>query len=145
MPPAVRRAFGLWAAAVGAGLFETVLAVGGLLADGSASGGEIVGGLSVRVAVFTTAILLAVQLRRGRNWARIGLAFLLGFLGTLSLVIQPVQWLAEGHSLGSALAEASVVDVMFGASRVLHLVAVIGAMVLMFQPEANAYFRARQR
>jgi hypothetical protein len=50
----------------------------------------------VRLLAFTGLVALAAQLRRGRNWARVALAVLYGGLGTLSLVIGPVTWLAEG-------------------------------------------------
>ncbi|MEV2254257.1 hypothetical protein AB0I94_27370 [Streptomyces sp. NPDC050147] len=142
VPPPVRAAFALWITAVVAGFFETVLMVGGLLAEGDTSTGELAGGLLLRMAVFSAAVLVAVQLRRGRNWARLTLAVGLGIFGTLSLVIEPLRWLADGHSLGDALRDLSAVDALFGASRVLHLSAVLGAMVLMFRPTANAWFRA---
>ncbi|MEU5952875.1 hypothetical protein [Streptomyces sp. NPDC047525] len=141
-PPAVRAAFALWITAVVAGFFETVLMVGRLISDGDTSAGEIAGGLLVRMTVFSAAVLVAVQLRRGRNWARLTLAVGLGVLGTLSLVVEPVRWLAD-HPLGDAFRDLDVVDVLFGASRVLHLSAVLAAMVLMFAPTANAWFRAR--
>ncbi|GAA3143185.1 hypothetical protein ACFQ0X_09270 [Streptomyces rectiviolaceus] len=141
-PPPVHAAFALWITAVVAGFFETVLMVGGLLADGDTSAGEIAGGLLLRMTVFSAAVLVAVQLRRGRNWARLTLAVGLGVLGTLSLVIEPVRWLAD-HPLGDAFRDLGAVDVLFGASRVLHLSAVLGATVLMFRPTANAWFRAR--
>lgn len=143
VPPSVRAAFALWITAVVAGFFETVLMVGGLLAEGDTSAGELAGGLLLRMAVFSAAVLVAVQLRRGRNWARLTLAVGLGVFGTLSLVIEPLRWLADGHSPGDALRDLGAVDVLFGASRVLHLSAVLGAMVLMFRPTANAWFRAR--
>ncbi|MFE6160280.1 hypothetical protein ACFQ7F_15365 [Streptomyces sp. NPDC056486] len=142
-PPPVHAAFALWITAVVAGLFETVLMVGRLVADGDTSAGELAGGLLLRMTVFSAAVLLAVQLRRGRNWARLTLAVGLGVLGTLSLVIEPVRWLADGHTLGDAFRDLGAVDVLFGASRVLHLSAVLGATVLMFGPTANAWFRVR--
>lgn len=142
-PQAVHAAFALWITAVAAGVFETVLAVAGLIADGDTSAGEIAGGLLLRMTVFSAAVLIAVQLRRGRNWARLTLAVVLGLFGTLSLVIGPVQWLADGHSPADAFTDLGVVDALFGASRVLHMSAVLGAMVLMFRPAANAWFRAR--
>ncbi|MFG2648657.1 hypothetical protein [Streptomyces sp. NPDC048436] len=144
-PPPVHAAFALWITAVVAGFFETVLAVGGLIAEGDASTGEIAGGLLLRMAVFSAAVLCAVQLRHGRNWARVTLALGLGVLGTLSLVIGPVQWLADGHSPGDAFRDVGLVDALFGASRVLHLSAVLTATVLMFRPAANAWFRAAAR
>ncbi|WP_371526335.1 hypothetical protein OG302_09315 [Streptomyces sp. NBC_01283] len=142
-PPPVHAAFALWITAVVAGFFETVLMVGGLISEGDTSAGELAGGLLLRMAVFSAAVLVAVQLRRGRNWARLTLAVGLGVLGTLSLVVEPLRWLADGHDLGDAFRDLGVVDVLFGASRVLHLSAVLTATVLMFRPTANAWFRAR--
>ncbi|MEU7576963.1 hypothetical protein AB0B50_05075 [Streptomyces sp. NPDC041068] len=141
-PPAVRTAFALWLTAVAAGVFETVLAVAGAVADGDASTGGLVSGLLLRMAVFSAAVLVAVRMRRGANWARLTLAGGLGVLGTLSLVVEPVRWLADGHGLGDAVRDAGVLDVLFGGSRVLHLTAVLTATALMFRPAANAWFRA---
>ncbi|MEU6768391.1 hypothetical protein ABZ916_38535 [Streptomyces sp. NPDC046853] len=141
-PPPVHAAFALWITAVMAGFFETVLMTGRLIADGDASAGELSGGLLLRMAVFSAAVLVAVQLRRGHHWARLTLTAGLGVLGTLSLVVEPVGWLAD-HPLSDAFRDAGAVDVLFGASRVLHLSAVLTAMVLMFRPTANAWFRAR--
>jgi hypothetical protein len=67
---------------------------------------------------------------------------LYGGLGTLSLVIGPVSWLAEGGSLADAVAAADLGSVLFAASRAVHLGAVIAALVLMFHPAANAYLQA---
>lgn len=142
-PPPVHAAFALWITAVVAGFFETVLMAGALVADGDTSAGELAGGLLLRMAVFSAAVLTAVQLRRGRNWARLTLAVGLGVLGTLSLVIEPLRWLADGHSLGDAVRDLGAVDVLFGASRVLHLSAVLVATILMFRPTSNAWFRSR--
>ncbi|WP_411079534.1 hypothetical protein [Streptomyces sp. cmx-18-6] len=35
-------------------------------------------------------------------------------------------------------------DLVFGASRVVHVVAVLAAVVLMFLPAVNSYFRLRR-
>ncbi|WP_051830189.1 hypothetical protein [Streptomyces novaecaesareae] len=146
LPPApVRTAFALWVTAVAAGAFETVLAVGRMLADSSGSAGGIVMGLAVRLVVFTAAILVARQMRRGRGWARIALALGLGVLGTASMVVQPIRALAQGRSLAWELAQAGPMDLAFAASRAVHVGAVLTAVVLMFLPAANAYFRSGRR
>jgi surface antigen len=90
-------------------------------------------------------VYLAVQLRQGKNWARVALAVLYGGVGTLSLVIGPVTWLAEGGSLADAVAAADLRSVLFAASRVVHLGAVIAALILMFHPAASAYIRTTTR
>jgi hypothetical protein len=135
-PAAVRAAFVMWLVAVGAGVFETVLVV----ASGQAGGGAAVG-VTVRVAVFVAAVLVAVRMRAGRRWARLTLAVGLGVLGTLSLAVDPLLWLLDGNSLSGVLAESGAIDLAFGASRVLHVVAVLAGCVLMFVPSANRYFR----
>ncbi|UUZ81771.1 hypothetical protein LJK88_45590 [Paenibacillus sp. P26] len=77
----------------------------------------------------------------GRNWARLVLAVLLGGIGTFSLVIDPVKWLMEGHAFGEAFAGMTVYSILFGLSRIVHLTFVILALVLMFRPAANPYYR----
>jgi len=115
-------------------------------ADGEVgSAAEVAVGVAVRLLVFTGLVYLAAQLHQGHNWARVALAVLYGGIGTLSLVIGPVTWLVEGGSLGDAVAAADLESLLFAASRVVHLGAVIAALVLMFHPAANAYIRATTR
>ena len=73
------------------------------------------------------------------------MAVLYGGFGTLSLVIWPVTWLAEGGSLADAVAGADLGSVLFAASRLVHLAAIITALILMFHPAANAYVRETRR
>ncbi|NUU21633.1 MAG: hypothetical protein HOV68_08985 [Streptomycetaceae bacterium] len=142
-PPApVRGAFALWVTAVAAGVFETVLAVIGLIADGSASTAELTVGIGVRVVVFGVAVLVAARMRAGRRWARVALAIGLGVFGVASMVVEPLLELIRGESALSDLLDAGAVDLVFLASRVVHVTAVYAAVVLMFRPAANAYFRA---
>ncbi|MGW7319656.1 hypothetical protein [Streptomyces sp. NPDC054865] len=136
-PAAVRTAWALWLTAVGAGAFETTLMVARTPGDAGA-------GLVFRFAVFTVAVLVAFRMRSGAGWARIALAVGLGVLGTASLVVEPLGYLLDGGSPGDALGRADFPDLVFGASRVVHLAAVLTAVVLMFRPAANAYFRARR-
>jgi hypothetical protein len=143
VPKDVRASFVLWLAAVAAGVFETILAiieaVSGHLALGT--GGVIVG-VSIRLLIFTVVVYVASRMLRGRNWARFVLAIGLGVLGTLSIVIGPVSWLAEGHTIGEFLEGADLMYLLFASSRAVHLIAVFAALVLMFRPAANDYFRA---
>jgi hypothetical protein len=145
IPTQVQASFRLWLVAVAAGLFETALVVVDATDGSVGSASQVAAGVAVRLLVFTGAVYLATRLRQGRNWARVALAVLLGGIGTLSLVIGPVTWLAEGGSLADALAAADLGSVLFAASRVVHLGAVIAALMLMFHPAANAYIRASRR
>ncbi|MER7279199.1 hypothetical protein ABT369_32655 [Dactylosporangium sp. NPDC000244] len=136
-PAAVRHARTLWFVAIGAGVFETVLVV----ASGRA-GTDALAGVTVRVLVFAAAALAVLRMAAGRRWARLALAIGLGVFGTLSLTVDPVLWLAQGHALGAVIRESGPVDLLFGASRVVHVAAVLGACALMFTPPASAWFRA---
>ena len=144
-PRQLRASFWLWLIAVAAGLFETTLVVIDAAAGEVGSAAEVAVGVVIRLVAFTGLVYLAAQLRQGRNWARIALAVLYGGFGTLSLVIGPVTWLAEGGSLADAMAAADLGSVLFAASRLAHLGAIIAAMVLMFHPTTNAYIRSTRR
>jgi hypothetical protein len=145
-PPRLLRASSwLWLLAVAAGLFETTLVVVEATAGDVGSVGNVALGVTVRLLAFTGLVYLAARLRQGRNWARIALAVLYGGFGTLSLVIGPVTWLAEGGSLAGTMAAADLGSVLFAASRLVHLGAILAALILMFHPAANAYIRATRR
>jgi len=133
-PTSVRASFTLWLIAVGAGVFETILAASRQSEDAYSQ-------VAIRLAIFAGAVLLAVNVLRGRPWARIAIAVLLSCLGLLSLVYDPIQWLLDGNSVTQWYADADTATRAFAFSRLLHVVAVLAATALMFVPEANAYFR----
>ncbi|NUR86022.1 MAG: hypothetical protein HOY71_18230 [Nonomuraea sp.] len=141
-PPVVHAAAMLWLAAVAAGAFEAVLMIGRELYEGTSGVLDLLPGAGFRLAVFAGAVFLALRLREGHNWARLTLAGTLGVLGTLSLVVEPVRWLLDGGSIAEWAAGADALTWVFVVSRVLHLTAVLGAVTLMFQPRANAFFRS---
>jgi hypothetical protein len=147
-PKEVRASFLLWLTAVAAGVLETIIRVIDALAMGAASGSggeaDLTGTISnvvIRVIVYALVVYLITQMRLGKNWARLTLAVLLGVIGTLSLVIDPISWLAAGNSLGEVFTEADLLFVLIAPIRAVHLAAVIAALVFMFLP-ANNYFRA---
>ncbi|MFI7134505.1 hypothetical protein ACIBQ1_53190 [Nonomuraea sp. NPDC050153] len=142
LPPVVHTAAMLWLAAVAFGALETVLVVSDQLFTGSATVAGLLPQVGIRLVVFAAAVFMALRLKAGQNWARLTLAVTLGVFGTLSLVIEPVQWLLAGGSIGEAVAGADAMGLLFAGSRILHVVAVLGAMTLMFQPRANAYFKS---
>ncbi len=144
-PRQLRASFWLWLVAVAAGLFETALVVIDATAGEVDTAAEVAVGVTVRLLAFTGLVYLAVRLRQGRNRARIALTVLYGGFGTLSLVIGPVTWLAEGGSLADAIAATDLGSVLFATSRLVHLGAIIAALILMFHPATNAYIRATRR
>ena len=141
VPGALRASFLLWLIAIGAGVFETGLAVIDALSGDSGLGMGVIVGVGVRLIVFGAAVYVASRMRLGKNWARITLAIVLGVLGTLSLVVSPISWLAGGHSIVGFLAGADTMTLLFASSRIVHTAAVLAATAFMFLPSANAYFR----
>jgi hypothetical protein len=59
-------------------------------------------------------------------------------VGTLSLVAGPVSWLTE-HRLTDLDPDGRFAA--FAMVRTVHLAALVAAVVLMFLPAANRYFR----
>jgi hypothetical protein len=139
VPGAVQTAFLLWLVAVGAGVAETIVRLTDSLAAGA---GAEVSGVVIRAIVYTAVIYVATRMRSGKRWARDTLAIALGVVGTLSLVIDPISWLAAGNSLRDVFADADLLFAFVAPIRAVHLAAVIGALVFMYRPDAAAYFRA---
>src|SRR5215203_2004440 len=120
-PREVRASFALWLAAIAAAVFETILVIIEVASGHSAlSTGGMVVGVGVRLLIFGAVVYIALRMLRGRNWARITLAV----------------------GLGVFVAGADLMVLLFASSRVVHLISVFAALVLMFRPAANAYFRA---
>jgi hypothetical protein len=130
----VQSAAALYFFALAAGIFETVLAI---VEEPS----RLAMGGGIRVAVTALASFFIVNMAAGRNWARLTLAILLGGLGTLSLVVDPIQWLLDGNSISAFLGDADTMTWLFTGSRVLHTTSVLLATGLMFHPAANRYFK----
>jgi hypothetical protein len=148
VPKEVQASFLLWLTAVTAGVLETIIRVIDALALGwaSGSGGQtdvtgVISGVVIRVIVYTLVVYIITRMRLGKRWARLTLAVLLGVIGTLSLVIDPISWLAGGNSLSEVFTEADLLFFLIAPIRTVHLAAVIAALVLMFLPAANTYYR----
>jgi hypothetical protein len=139
-PGEVRASFLMWLTAVAAGVLETIIRIIYSLSVGSWGEADVTG-VIIRVIVYTVAVYIIAQMRLGKRWARIALAVLLGGIGTLSLVIDPISWLAAGNSLREVFTQADLLLFIIAPIRAVHLAAVIAALVLMFLPAANDYFR----
>lgn len=119
-----------------------VISVIEILSRDSGLGSSIFIAVGTRTIIFAGLVYIIIKMYRGRNWARIVLAILLGGIGTLSLVIDPVKWILDGNSLGGAFSSMTLHSFLFGLSRIVHLASVITALILMFRPAANKYFFA---
>jgi hypothetical protein len=135
VPKEVQASFLLWLTAVGAGVLETIIRIIDALAIGwvSGSGGEmdvtgVISGVIIRVIVYALVVYIITRMRLGNRWARLTLAVLLGVIGTLSLVIDPISWLAGGNSLSEVFTEANLLFFLIAPIRTVHLAAVITAL-----------------
>lgn len=108
----------------------------------SDSGGGIIIAAGIRTVIFAALVYVIMKMYRGKNWARIVLTVLLGVIGTLSLIIDPIQWLLNGNALKDMFDGMTVYSSLFGLSRVIHIAAVFAGLTMMFRPAANRYFRA---
>ncbi|WP_243790384.1 hypothetical protein [Saccharopolyspora gloriosae] len=141
VPDVVRRSISLWVCAVTAGVAETVLqvlriAVGQLPADGVGAQ------LALRAVVYTAVFLLVLRLRRGEPGVRVAVAALVGGIGTLSMVGEPIVAMIQGAGFAEAWLDGSGAWAWtFAALRAVHLCAVAGALALLFSPGANEFFR----
>lgn len=134
VPVPVRLSVLGWLTAVAAGAVEALVRM--VLPDPPTPG---------RFAIYAVVVALVLALRTGRNAVRWALAVLLGGVGTLSLVIEPLSWLLADGSPTAFLTTADDPALLVAGLRVVHLVAVLTALVLMFRPRANAFFRAVPR
>jgi hypothetical protein len=135
-PATVQLSVLLWLGAIGAGVAEALVH---LLLPEPPTATQ----LAARFGIYAVLTVLVLALRTGRNAVRWAVAALLGGFGTLSLVIEPVSWMLAGGSPGLFLVTADAPALVAAGLRIAHLVAVFSALVLMFRPAANAWFRAR--
>jgi hypothetical protein len=141
VPKEVQISFMLWLAAVAAGVIETIVRVIHSLSAGLDSGSGLISGVAIGLIIYVVVVYISAQMRLGKRWARITLAVLLGGIGTLSLVVDPISWLAGGNSLREVFMQADLLFAFIAPIRAVHLAAVLAALVFMFLPAANNYFR----
>ena len=132
-PRPVRSAIALWLAAIGAGVAETLVRLG--LPD-APSADQV----ATRFAIYAALVVLVLALRTGRNAVRWALAVLLGVVGMASLVVEPLTWVLDGGSPLLFLLTADGPALVITTLRAPHVVAVLGALAMMFRPAANAFF-----
>jgi hypothetical protein len=137
-PAAVRFSVLGWLAAIAAGVAEVLVR---LALPEPPTPAE----LGVRGALYVALAALVLALRSGRNAVRWAVTVVLGGVGLLSLVAEPVGWWLAGGSVTAFLAAADGPTVLVVALRVLHVGAVLAALVALYTPSANAFFRAAGR
>lgn len=132
MPPEIRAALLLWLTAL-------VVLEAGL--------GLVAGRDGLRLVVIALATVLTIRMAAGRNWARHTLAVVFGLGTTPWLAAGAWWWLTGDAPVSSAIADVIGADpggltsVLVAASVIAHVSAVAAALVYMYRPAANAYFR----
>lgn len=134
VPAPVRLAVIGWLTAIGAGAAESLVRIA--LPDPPTPGQ-----LAVRFSIYAILVALVLALRTGRDVVRWSLVVLLGGVGMLSLVVEPISWLLTGGSPAAFLAAVDGPTLLITGLRVLHIAAVVAALAWMFRPAANAWFR----
>jgi hypothetical protein len=137
VPRPVYVAMTAWFVAISAGVAEALIRT-------TQPGGPTAGQLAIRFAIYAALAVLVAALPSGRDIVRWALAIILGGLGTLSLIAGPVGWLLAGGSPTAFLAAANAPTLLILVVRLVHLGAVVLAVVAMFQPAANRFFSAWQ-
>jgi hypothetical protein len=121
MPPEIRAALLLWLTGL-----VVIEAGAGLVSSGS----------GLRLLALAAAVYLVTQMALGRNWARIALTLVFGGVVTPYLAAESLRWLD---------AASGFVPVLFSISVIAHIAAVVAALVYMYLPPANRYFRDARR
>lgn len=135
-PRSVRLSVILWLTAIAARAAEALVQ---FLLPESPTLMQIV----VRFAVYTAFAVLVLALHTGRRAVRWAVVVLLGGIGTILLVVEPIEWLLAGGSPTSFLAAADGPTLLVAALRTAHVAAVLAALALLFHPTAGAFFRVR--
>lgn len=129
-------------ALIGAGIQEGLRQAGtteaelppGFLDQARADAAAGAGNILVSLAVLVLIGALIVAMRNGRNWARTTLTV----VGVLSIVINLFALVTAPPLLG-----IGVLGVVVVLATVIQILLVIGAVVFMFRPRAQAYFAGR--
>jgi hypothetical protein len=138
LPEPLRWSITAWLAAVAFGVTETVVRIA--LPDPPTAGE-----LAARSAVYAVVAASVLALASGRPAVRVGVAVVVGVIGTLSLITEPVEWWAAGGSPVDFLTAADGATLLIVGLRTAHLLAVVVATAAMFHPRVNAFFRSPAR
>ena len=137
VPAPVHFAVLAWLVAIAAGVVETLVR---LALPDPPTGTELV----LRCTLYAGLALLVLALRTGRRAVRWAVTLLLGVVGLLSLVVEPAAWVLAGGSVPAYLGSADAETWLIVLLRALHIGAVLAALVALYRPAANTFFRRRR-
>jgi hypothetical protein len=147
-PKEVHQAFLAFLAYMAIGLLSSIVGIvfaGILLSSISAGtglggigiGGAVVG-LIISLIIYAAILFVMIQMRAGRNWARITLAVLAG-IGLLFGVIGLIGGVA-GIGLLSSVYGSAVYPIISTLLSLVQVAALAAGLFLMFRPSAKTYF-----
>jgi hypothetical protein len=99
--------------------------------------------LILRLVAYSVLLTAAWWMWRGHNAARWFLTLVFGVFGTVSLVLEPLTWIAKGNSVLAWMSSADTESWAIAVFRVLHLLCVLIAVANMFGGTARRHFFGR--
>ncbi|CCH35297.1 proline-rich domain-containing protein [Actinosynnema sp. NPDC047251] len=145
-PKSVDTAFLLWMVGAGIGILSSIISfiTAQALYDeltkgldpslrGSLGGGPAYGTAIFSIILFAVWVLIVFQMRNGANWARIVLA-VLGGIGVISGLVG-----LAGFGLLFSIGFFGVIQALLS---LVSLAVTVGALIFMFKPDANHYFKS---
>ncbi|OXM16124.1 hypothetical protein [Paenibacillus herberti] len=128
--------------AIAAGIIEMEIRIMELISNESYSQIGVIIEANVRTGIIAGIVYVIMKMYEGKNWARIMLLVVLGIIGKLTLIIDPIQWILAGNALNNIFGDMTVYSSLLAINRIVHILAVCIGLFLMFRPAANRFFRA---
>jgi hypothetical protein len=135
-PEEVKQSYIVWLVAIGLALVSLIISV---ISSAQVSAGAAVATAIVGLILYGVWYLFVMKMRDGQQWARITLLV----IGILAFIIFLIGAVASAGLAAAGVGLAGGVNVASIVVGVLEWITVAGAMVLMFRPNANAYFQPR--
>ncbi|WP_211177086.1 hypothetical protein [Pseudonocardia acidicola] len=135
-PKEVHQAFLALLGVIALGVLSSIVTLifTAILLSGLGIGAGIVGSifaLVIAVVMYSVGLYIAIQMRAGRNWARITIAV----LGGIGLLFGIIGLFSQATGFGSGY---TVIYVVISLGQIILIAA---TLFLMFRPNVNGYFR----
>ncbi len=128
-----------------AGVGEALLHAAAELEHGNPEIGSLATGLGVRATIYLLVGVVALRMRAGNRVARTTLAVGLGTVGLASLIIEPLAATLSANGFGELIDGITVNSAAIALLRIVHVVAVLIALISMYRYDARLYFRPARR